>query len=476
MGEFKHLLTSQCLTMNLKPLPLEIDDTNPTANDALNRGDFIKSISDLIRDASGPLVLGIDSPWGTGKTTFFRMLEKSLVKDSYACLYFNAWETDFAEDPLVAFVGEISELIKSIDENAFAREECIKTTRKVTTAIAKRGIPALLKLATLGALDLQKEYEAVIASLSEGLMGDAVDDYIKEKGLIDEFKKEINKTIGLISNFNKKLPMVIMIDELDRCKPSYAIMLLERIKHLFDIPNAIFILGIDKKQLSISMGAVYGQGFDGVEYLRRFIDFDFKLMNVDSDTFYNSLVKRMNCESAFNELPRDCAITNAEGLSEYFRFYADTFNLSLRKQESLLSILALVLRNHDKKLPLPLPEILFLASARISNEPLYKEVILGHQSIMELIAIVDNEVWNKETLINSSWWPVRGGLLALGTELDIKAYKELSRIKKLTEKQKKKERIDHQGLMNRSKQIIDSNLSVRKIAKKIDLAAQFFHD
>lgn len=462
--------------MNLKPLPLEIDDTNPTANDALNRGNFIKSISDLIRDENGPLVLGIDSPWGTGKTTFFRMLEKSLVKDGYACLYFNAWETDFAEDPLVAFVGEISGLIKSINEDAFAREECIKTTKKVTTAIAKRGIPALFKLATLGALDLQKEYEAVIASLSEGLLGDAVDDYIKEKGQIEEFKKEINKTIGLIANFKKKLPMVIMIDELDRCKPSYAIMLLERVKHLFDIPNAIFILGIDKKQLSISMGAVYGQGFDGVEYLRRFIDFDFKLMNVDSNSFYYSLVKRTNLESAINDLPPGCTITNAEGLSEYFRFYADTFDLSLRKQESLLSILALVLRNNNKNSSLPLAEILFLASARIANETLYKKVVLGHKSIMELIGIVDKQVWNKETLINSSWWPVRGGLIALGTELDIKASEELSRIEELTEEQKKAERIDHEGLMNRYKQIIDTNLSVRKIAKKIDLAAQFFHD
>ena len=71
--------------------------------------------------------------------------------------------------------------------------------------------------------------------------------------------------------------VIILVDELDRCRPIYAIELLERVKHLFDTEGIVFVLGVDRKQLSHSVKALYGATFDAAGYLRRFIDIDYKL-------------------------------------------------------------------------------------------------------------------------------------------------------------------------------------------------------
>ena len=88
-----------------KPAPLEIPADKPFDSDSLNREPSVKALSTLIGELQGPFVLAIDSPWGAGKTTFVRMLQSVLETKEYPCLYFNAWETDFSTDPLVAFRG-----------------------------------------------------------------------------------------------------------------------------------------------------------------------------------------------------------------------------------------------------------------------------------------------------------------------------------------------------------------------------------
>ncbi|QDE47832.1 hypothetical protein EIN43_17235 [Enterobacter hormaechei] len=67
------------------------------------------------------------------------------------------------------------------------------------------------------------------------------------------------------------MPTFIFIDELDRCRPNYAIDMLETIKHLFDINNVVFVIATDKEQLSHSICSVYGSGFDATRYLDRFL-------------------------------------------------------------------------------------------------------------------------------------------------------------------------------------------------------------
>ncbi|HOS87757.1 MAG TPA: P-loop NTPase fold protein, partial [Burkholderiaceae bacterium] len=89
---------------------LDVPDDNPFQHDALDRKPVVEFLSGLIRRLSGPFVLALDSPWGTGKTTLIRMLQADLKRQDFQCLYFNAWKVDYVTDPLVALVGALDDL------------------------------------------------------------------------------------------------------------------------------------------------------------------------------------------------------------------------------------------------------------------------------------------------------------------------------------------------------------------------------
>jgi hypothetical protein len=67
-------------------------------------------------------------------------------------------------------------------------------------------------------------------------------------------------------------PLFVMIDELDRCRPSYAVTVLERVKHLFEANDVVFIFATDTNQLQHTIRGAYGGDFDGRSYLSRFFD------------------------------------------------------------------------------------------------------------------------------------------------------------------------------------------------------------
>ena len=148
--------------MKYKLSPLEIPQDEPFRHDALERKPSVEALARLIEELQGPFVLAIDSPWGTGKTTFVQFLKVMLEGKSYSCLYFNAWKTDFSTDPLVAFLGEIETQISS----EIKKDSNFQKAKKIGGKLMKRAIPAAAKIATAGILDLD--------SLTEKAIGDGM--------------------------------------------------------------------------------------------------------------------------------------------------------------------------------------------------------------------------------------------------------------------------------------------------------------
>ena len=85
---------------------------------------------------------------------------------------------------------------------------------------------------------------------------------------------------------------MFIIDELDRCRPSFSIEVLEKAKHFFNVENIIFVLGADKEQLGHSIKAIYGNDLNVNGYLRRFIDLDYVLPSPDKGLFVKVLFKK----------------------------------------------------------------------------------------------------------------------------------------------------------------------------------------
>ncbi len=299
--------------MEFKVRPIEIPDDNPFQNDKLKRASEIKNLSNLVENMNPPTVLSINSPWGTGKTTFIKMWKSYLNSKNVVSLYFNAWETDFAEDPLVAFLGEMNSSLGDFLSKKGKRNDAWEKTKEVGTHLVKKGIPALIKVLTSGVIDTEKIIEEEAAKLAEGLSKDAISAYEDTKKYITKFKINLRKVVEGACTENKKKSLIIFVDELDRCRPTYAIELLERIKHLFDIERIIFILSLDKEQLSHSVKSVYGSDFEATGYLRRFIDIEYSLKTPDKRSYINFLFNTFGFESFFEERKKIIESFNMKG-------------------------------------------------------------------------------------------------------------------------------------------------------------------
>jgi len=369
--------------MKYRVKELEVPADEPFKNDALNRKPLVEFLSSLIGRLEGPFVLALDSPWGTGKTTLVKMLQADLRRQDFLCVYFNAWQVDYVNDPLVALVSAIDEiqLPNGTAQSQFRTH--LQTARKITTAVAKRGVIAVAKAATLGALDLEKDFEAVATDMAGGMAGDAVDAFQKEKKSLEKFRHEVAKAIEQLKVAEKKETLVFFIDELDRCRPSFAIEMLERIKHLFDVPNIVFVLSVDKTQLEASTAAVYGERINAPEYLRRFIDLEYGIPVVQTQKFTEALFARYELDSVFKARTGDEVRYDRDNLIKAFTALADIFGLSLRTGERCITRIAVVMDLTPNNHYLDPTLVAFLVVLRLRNQDLFTALCRGIASPQE---------------------------------------------------------------------------------------------
>ncbi|MCX0395723.1 KAP family NTPase, partial [Clostridium perfringens] len=211
--------------INLEELTFEKDDL-------LNRKQIAINLTNIIKNKSNLNVLAIDSSWGTGKTTFINkwidMLNNDYnYKDQFSILYFNAWKNDYIKDPFMALMTEI-ELNTSSDF-----KEAFKEAMTVGKKICKSALNISLKLATAGAVGTDDIKANEIKS-------SVLKCIIDEKNDREEFIEKLEN----LACEDKKI--IFFIDEIDRCRPTFAIELLEVIKHLFSAKNIFFVISLDK--------------------------------------------------------------------------------------------------------------------------------------------------------------------------------------------------------------------------------------
>ena len=218
-------------------------------------------------------VISVSAPWGGGKTYFIQNLIKLMENDSINILY-NAWESDFYESPLIPLFVELFNELEKVDIKT-KLEKDIKWSKKFAKNICKKS--SFQVGVNLGAVNCAANFDP------DKKMIDS--EYIELKEKMQEFK---SKLTSIQTKLNKKI--IIFVDELDRCHPMYTIKTLEIIKHFFGIPNIIFVLSVDKKQIENSVRQIFGVNI-GEEngYLRKFIDVDFQLPtpSMEQLAYYN---------------------------------------------------------------------------------------------------------------------------------------------------------------------------------------------
>jgi len=368
--------------MLIRQVDLDVPIDAPFRNDALNRKELEPPLTQFVTQASGPLVLALDGSWGSGKTTFLKMWRVKLDEAGHACLYLNAWKTDFAQEPLVAVVGELSGSIDSfapVGQEGDVLRKHMKKARKIAESIAKRSIPVGVKLATLGILDTQDLTEKIISDFTSEIVEERIKDYEMGKSEIEDFRKSLASLSEEVSKLKSDVSakVVVIIDELDRCRPIYAVQLLERIKHLFDVPGIVFILGIDRSQLNHSIKALYGTDFDAQGYLRRFIDLDYQLPEPKIGNYCAYLFKCFGINELMAKRKTQNKQYELKKLSSFLGGLMSAASMSLREQEQAVARLRIVLQtippNHYL-FEVTLSIFLFL---RQQNHEIYVSLIEG---------------------------------------------------------------------------------------------------
>lgn len=452
---------------------LEINKTNPFRYDVLNRQPLVEFLASLIERLPGPFVLALDSPWGTGKTTLVRMLKAKLEQEKFHCIYFNAWQVDYVTDPLVALVSAIDDikLTDAAAESTFRGH--MKTAKKITSVVAKRVVIAGVKAATLGILDMADGIEAVTADATGEIAENLVDSFKKEKRELEKFRYEVEKAVEQLKASGEKDKLVFFIDELDRCRPTFAIEMLERIKHLFDVPNIIFVLSIDKTQLEASTAAVYGEKINAPEYLRRFIDLEYGIPVVQTKKFTSNLLTRFGLDSVFSlRIGRESQYDKSNFI-DFFTSLADVFELSLRARERCITRLAVIMDQTPPNHYLDPILIAFLVVLR-SNAPkvfnaICREMLTPEEIMKTLLKLPggDKLVADRQGVLIESY------LMAGDRDRDRTEarYKELDEISNNAAMPSEQSRAQDMLSMRRFFNSSRDYPSLKYIASKIDLAA-----
>ena len=261
--------------------------------DSLDRNNDIYMFTDILNSLETGCSIAIDGSWGSGKTFFVKQTklfldanndylrtmndeDKSSIRSIWqsthrgkypvcknqVSVYYDAWENDSDKDPILSLVYSI---LKSVDMDF--------------------QIPNNSGLMLTAANILEFFTGKSWTKLIEAFRGQDPLENIRSSKAIEA---EVNRFLEtLLEERGDRL--VIFIDELDRCNPSYAVRLLERIKHYFSNDRITFVFSINTNELQHTIKKCYGNDFDACRYLDRFFDLRISIPPANMNKFYRSI-------------------------------------------------------------------------------------------------------------------------------------------------------------------------------------------
>ena len=171
-----------------------------------------------------------------------------------------------------AFLSIMGQFYISIEGNV-AKKDGV-TRQSYTNALFEVGLftvkagAILLGVPAEELTDMAKETYSKVTAAEPQLLRDTVQRYTAINNKREAFKQKLADLAQCIQE-DTGHPLVFLVDELDRCRPTYALEVLERVKHLFDVPNVVFVFGVNRDVLANAVASTYGIE-DGWHYLSKF--------------------------------------------------------------------------------------------------------------------------------------------------------------------------------------------------------------
>jgi hypothetical protein len=296
------------------------------AENLIDRNKDVFRFTTLLDNLDDSCSIALDGKWGSGKTFFVKQLKMILeaynpfIEDAtsadYAqiksyieaykshgdelinfqpqvAVYYDSWVNDNDVDPILSIIYEIIQSVNS-DFTFKKGKGCLQIAGTIAEFFSGKKITSLI--------DLSKA-EDPFAKLKE------------QKGihtLVSEFLESL-----LAEQGNR---LVVFVDELDRCKPSYAVQLLERIKHYFSNDLVTFVFSVNLEELQHTIKQYYGNDFDACRYLDRFFDLRVSLPPANLTRYYQKIGLN-NGSYVYETVCREVIKANHFELREIAKYY-----------------------------------------------------------------------------------------------------------------------------------------------------------
>lgn len=318
---------------------------NSLINDSIGRGEFVRQFVKMLNAIEDNCTIALEGNWGSGKTFFVKQVKmvldahnpnyqpvngflteerRKVIKEKCSefnaedgstelkpqlCVYYDAWRNDNDEDPILSLVYSIVKEIGS--DFSFKKKSTLNIFSELINLACNKDI----------------------SKLKEELKGENALDLIKKtKDEADTVSKFLQ---SLLPEVGERL--IVFVDELDRCKPSYAVKILERIKHYFLDEKITFVFSVNINELQHTIKKHYGSDFDATRYLDRFFDLRATLPKFDLDKYYASIDFKRDgnmfdyvCESVIREYQLEM-----RDIAKYIRLAKIAVPKSVRKGDML---------------------------------------------------------------------------------------------------------------------------------------------
>ena len=371
------------VTPHLRPDELAVSASDPYAQDLLGRDSFGTGLARLVDYGGGTGVVLVDADWGNGKTTFLRMWVQEARNDGKVVASLNAWDGDYRDNPLQYIAEQLAaELKRHVPRNLITRLS--NWTRQAWNFVHR----ALRRVVTVGTAATSPTDGGVVwvAGVALELLIRSLRN-VKDAGLddakrLESVRAKLRRAAAALRNPRKGQPVtrfVVVVDELDRCRPDYAVRFMEVVKHVFEVEHVTFVLAANSAELAHAMSGVYGDKFDGQRYLERFFDIWLPLPEGPRDHFVTRVVRDARFASRFGkELPRD-VLDDSFSAEDVVGYLLQHSAMSLREIHKTLNHIKVMLLVHRNHLAPCVLTALVLATLRSVSREAYDALDGGYQ-------------------------------------------------------------------------------------------------
>lgn len=390
------------------PLPKEyLEEPYRTMEEPLSRLVLAQQMTALYKGLEHGTVSVLNGRWGSGKSTFARKLVHHLDAEGLAVTYFDAFAQDYVDSPFLALS---THLVREIEQRGNSAKPSSKKIKDASKGVSKRlvGISAktLVKAVTLGIIG-SSEIDEIIAvagdigdasgALAEQASDYAFDHVLESESEFERFRSSLgglSDALGARAEDGSGQKTVFIIDELDRCRPDFALGILEVIKHLFDNDRVHFILVTNIDYLIASVNSKYGLGDNSKEYLNKFYDFIVFFEQRSSGTYdhaASTLVERRLCQILEGQ-----NVGGVSDLTESLQEFVRAFDFTLREASSLATNAALSFLAYNNRSFRPSTLIACLALYRSRFPEIYQEIKKGTYTSSQLLSVFESVTFDNE--------------------------------------------------------------------------------